>query len=117
MIICEFCVQYRIDGKCELGLNIPKQMGCREFDPGLERFCANPNDFVNPGQIKQMATFFGIKGTELKKVQQMAARGEKARLLSSDLKPDTLQVRNDSGAKIALADAVAKLDGRFGEEV
>ena len=94
MIICEFCLQYRADGKCELGLNIPKQMSCREFDPGLEKFCSNPNDFVNPGQIKQMATFFGIKGTELKKVQAMAARGEETRLKPPAIPADPLNINN-----------------------
>jgi len=54
-------------------------MSCREFTPGLESFCANPNDFVNPGQIIQMASFFGLKGMELKKVKLMAALAENAR--------------------------------------
>ena len=94
MIICEFCLQYRQDGKCELGLNIPKQMSCREFDPGLEKFCSNPNDFVSLGQIKQMATFFGIKGTELKKVQVMATRGEETRLKPAEISADPLNVNN-----------------------
>jgi hypothetical protein len=80
MIICEFCLQYRKSGDCTLGLNIPKGMGCREFDPGIEKFCSNPNDFVSPAQIIQMATFFGIKGMELKKVKLIAAREEKNRL-------------------------------------
>ena len=88
MIICEFCLQYQKDGKCGLGLNIPRQMSCREFDPGLEKFCSNPNDFVSPGQIKQMATFFGIRGKELKKVQLMAARGEEMRLKVPVLQQD-----------------------------
>jgi hypothetical protein len=80
MIICEFCLQFGINGKCTLDLNIPKGMGCREFDPGIEKFCSNPGDFVSPAQIIQMATFFGIKGAELKKVKLVAAREEKARL-------------------------------------
>lgn len=79
MIVCDFCIQYRQDSKCGLGLNIPKAMGCREFDPAMERFCSNPNDFVSPSQIVQMATFFGLKGKELKKVKLMAAREESAR--------------------------------------
>lgn len=54
-------------------------MGCREFDPAMERFCSNPNDFVSPGQIVQMATFFGVKGRELRKVKLMAAREESTR--------------------------------------
>jgi hypothetical protein len=74
MIVCEFCLQYKPDGKCGLGLNIAKGMSCREFGPGMERFCANPKDFVSPSQIIQMATFFGMKGTELKKVKLMAKR-------------------------------------------
>lgn len=79
MIICEFCLQYGPDGKCRLGLNIAKAMSCREFGPGIERFCSNPNDFVDPRQIIQMATYFGMKGTELKKVKRMAASEESSR--------------------------------------
>ena len=79
MIVCEFCTQYQQDGKCGVGLNIPKGMGCREFYPGIEKFCADPKDFVSSGQLIQMATFFGIKGTELKKVKLMAARAESTR--------------------------------------
>jgi hypothetical protein len=77
MIICEFCLHYRKEGKCELGLNIPKGMSCREFDASLEGFCSNPNDFVNASQIIKMAAFFGIKRTELKKVTLMAVREER----------------------------------------
>ena len=79
MIVCEFCVHYSQDGKCKLGLNIPKGMSCREFGPGMEKFCANPGDFVSPSQIMQMATFFGFKKMELKKVKLMATREESAR--------------------------------------
>jgi hypothetical protein len=79
MIICEFCLQYRNNRECSFGLNIPKAMGCREFDPGIEKFCADPKDFKSPGQIIEMATFFGIKGTELKKVKLIAKREEKIR--------------------------------------
>ena len=70
------------DGKCCIGLNIRKQMRCQEFAPGLDKFCSNPSDFVNTGQIMQMASFFGIKGMELKKVKLMAARAEETRLKS-----------------------------------
>jgi hypothetical protein len=80
MIVCDFCLQCTPDGKCQLGLNIPTGMGCREFSPGIERFCADPNDFVSPKQIIQMATFFGFKNTELKKIKLMAAREESARV-------------------------------------
>jgi hypothetical protein len=55
-------------------------MTCREFGPTLEKFCADPKDFVDPKQIVQMATFFGIKGPELKKTKLMAAREESIRL-------------------------------------
>ena len=79
MIICEFCSQYRQEGQCNLGLTIPKSMSCREFGPSLERFCSDPKDFVNPRQIIQMATFFGVKGTELKKIKLMADREESTR--------------------------------------
>ena len=79
MIVCEFCVQYKPDGKCGLGLSLAKAMSCREFGPGLEKFCSDPKDFVSPSQIMQMATYFGMKGTELKKVKLMAAREESSR--------------------------------------
>ncbi|MGA9996073.1 MAG: hypothetical protein WBP93_11705 [Pyrinomonadaceae bacterium] len=75
-IVCEFCMRYRPDGKCALDLKIPKGMSCREFEPGIEKFCSNPSDFVNPAQIIQMAIYFGMKGTELKKVKLMTARKE-----------------------------------------
>ena len=83
MIACDFCKHYRQDGECYLGLKIPKAMGCREFEPELGRFCSDPKDFVGPAQIVQMATFFGMKGSELKKVNLMAAREESARPLLS----------------------------------
>ena len=76
MIVCEFCLQYGPDAKCKLGLDIPKSMSCREFGPGLDKFCSNPRDFVSERQITEMARFFGIKGPELKKVAAMAAREE-----------------------------------------
>jgi hypothetical protein len=62
-----------------LGLKIPKAMSCREFGPGIEKFCADPKDFVSPSQIIQMATFFGFRKTELKKVRSMAEMEESAR--------------------------------------
>ncbi len=77
MKICDFCTQYRQDDSCALGRKIPKTMGCREFDPSLERFCSDPKDFVGPAQIVQMAAYFGMKGSELKKVNLMAARKER----------------------------------------
>jgi hypothetical protein len=90
MIICEFCLQHQGDGKCRLGLNIPKHMGCREFDPGIGKFCSEPTDFTNSNQIIQMATFFGIKGMELKKVKVMALREEKTKT-----RPKTVFVETD----------------------
>ena len=62
-----------------LGLKIPKAMSCREFGPGIEKFCADPKDFVDPSQIIQMATFFGFRKTELKKVKSMAEQEESLR--------------------------------------
>jgi hypothetical protein len=54
-------------------------MSCREFDPSLENFCSEPKDFVSHAQIVQMATYFGMKGSELRKVTLMASREENAR--------------------------------------
>lgn len=59
-----------------MGLKIPKKMSCREFAPTITSFCAEPTDFVDPRQITQMATYFGFKGVELKKVKVMAAQEE-----------------------------------------
>jgi hypothetical protein len=80
MIVCEFCTERKLDGDCGLGLKTPTGMGCREFAPGMERFCADPKDFVSPRQIIEMAAFFGIKGVELKKVKRMVIAGESTRL-------------------------------------
>lgn len=80
MIVCEFCLQYKQDGECGLGLKIPKSMTCREFGPTLEKFCADSSDFVDLKQLVQMATYFGIKGPELKKVKLMAAREQTSRI-------------------------------------
>jgi hypothetical protein len=79
MIVCDFCLQFRASGECALGLKLPKAMSCREFGPGIEKFCSNPNDFVDPKQIVQMATYFGMKGPELKKVRLMASGEVNAR--------------------------------------
>lgn len=100
MIICDFCIQYQEDGRCRFGHNIPKHMGCRDFDPGMEKFCAKPSDFVNAGQIIQMAAYFGIKGTELKKVKLIATQAEKSRLkaLSSKDYPLNHQEPLEQGA-------------------
>lgn len=79
MIVCEFCSEYRKDDSCGLGLSVAKAMRCAGFEPGLEKFCADSKDFVSSRQITEMATFFGIKGLELKKVRLMAAREETIR--------------------------------------
>lgn len=80
MKICDFCFNFELNGTCRLGLPLPKSMTCREFGPTLEKFCSDPRDFVDPKQIVQMSTFFGIKGPELKKIKLMAAREESIRL-------------------------------------
>jgi hypothetical protein len=80
MKVCEFCLNYKLNGECALGLKIPKTMSCRDFGPGINKFFADPSDYVSPNQIVQMATYFGIKGSELKKVKLMAAREESTRL-------------------------------------
>jgi hypothetical protein len=54
-------------------------MTCREFSPTLTGFCSDANDFVNPRQIVEMATYFGIKGPELRKVKLMASQEESSR--------------------------------------
>ena len=90
MIICEFCLQYEEDGKCGFGLNIPKQMSCREFNPGIKKFCSDPKDFVSSGQIVQMATFFGLKGMEMKKIKLMATLEEKNHLKPAVLQTDSM---------------------------
>ena len=82
MLVCEFCLEYKPDGECRLGLKIPKSMTCREFGPALEKFCSNASDFVDPRQLVQMATYFGIKGPELKKVKLMAVKEQTSRLNS-----------------------------------
>lgn len=79
MIVCEFCSHYGPDGRCKLGLTLPKGMSCREFEPGIEKFCADPKDFVSPNQIVEMATFFGFQKMELKKIKSMAAKEQVAR--------------------------------------
>lgn len=79
MIVCEFCLQYQQDGACRLDLKIPKGMSCKEFGPGMAKFCSDPNDFVDPRQIIEMAKYFGMKGAELKKVTQMATTEATAR--------------------------------------
>jgi hypothetical protein len=92
MIICEFCLQLREDGKCAYGLNKPSRMSCREFDPGIEKFCADPSDFRGAGQIIQMATFFGIKGKELRKIKLVAAQEERSRSETPAAPVDSLRV-------------------------
>ncbi len=79
MTICEFCLNLTGEGKCAIGLDIRKGMTCREFRPGIEKFCADPKDFVSPNQIVEMATYFGFQRMELKKVRLMAATEERAR--------------------------------------
>jgi len=76
MIVCEFCLHHMQGGECRLGLDIPKGLSCREFAPGIEKFCCDPKDFVNQKQVVQMATFFGFQRGELKKIRLMAANEE-----------------------------------------
>jgi hypothetical protein len=95
MRICEFCFHFGQDGSCGLGLKLPNGLSCREFSPTLEKFCADSKDFVNQKQLVEMATFFGIKGSELKKVKLMATQAESSRVQPPDspeaeLPPDDL---------------------------
>jgi hypothetical protein len=73
MTICEFCLHFS-NGSCGVGMNLPKTMRCREFSPGVEKFFADPADFVSPNQMVEMARFFGIDKAELKKVRIIAER-------------------------------------------
>lgn len=76
MILCEFCRLQQSNGSCGLGLKPPKKMRCRDFAPGFDRFFGNRADFKGRKQIKQMAVFFGLAGTELEKVLSMADQEE-----------------------------------------
>jgi hypothetical protein len=98
MIVCEFCLHYRENGECELGLKIPKSMTCREFGPALEKFCADPKDFVDMKQIVQMATYFGIKGPELKKIKAMVPQ----KLVSESSPSQRVVTSNEEEPAIAL---------------
>jgi hypothetical protein len=42
----------------------------------MQKFFDNPKDFVDSNQVIGMAKFFGMKGTELKRVKLMAERAE-----------------------------------------
>ena len=111
MILCEFCLQFQDDGQCSSGLRIPTRMSCREFDPGVEKFCSNPSDFTGVRQIIQMATYFGIKGNELKKVKVIAAREEQARATpraQADSAGTDGRYENEEAVKSFDADGVSK---------
>ena len=102
MMICEFCRQYQANRQCAVGLAMPKAMSCREFDPGIEKFCANPADFTGAGQLIQMSVFFGIKGVELKKIKQLAAHEEQARADAQALRVAALAIDPEAATGIAL---------------
>ena len=78
-MICEFCSHYAEDGTCRRGCKLPTGMSCREFGPVMGKFCADPKDFVSQNQIIEMATFFGFRKMELKKIKLMAAREQRTR--------------------------------------
>lgn len=80
MIICDLCSHYTLNGECRLELRIPKGMSCQAFRPTMEKFCADPKDFVSERQIIEMATFFGMKGSALNKVKLMASEEVRSRL-------------------------------------
>lgn len=75
MTICEFCVLQQADKSCLRGLTIPKKMRCLDFAPGIERFCQDPTDYKGGEQLHQMASYFGLRGKELKRVHELA-RGQ-----------------------------------------
>jgi hypothetical protein len=72
MTLCEFCILEERSGVCSNGRTIPKKMRCVDFTPSIERFCSSPQDFAGQGQLRQMATFFGLAGKELKRVLALA---------------------------------------------
>ena len=72
MTLCEFCALQQADGVCSRGHTKPKNMKCVDFTPGIERFCSTPADYAGREQLKQMASFFGITGKELKRVLAMS---------------------------------------------
>ena len=71
--LCEFCSERDAGGSCRLERPTPRAMGCRDFAPEMANFFANPLDFTGLAQVVQMATFFGLRGSEMKKVRAMAA--------------------------------------------
>lgn len=71
MILCELCTLQTTEKNCSRGHNTPTKMRCVDFTPGLERFFANAADYTGKAQITQMASYFGLKGKELKRVQQL----------------------------------------------
>ena len=77
--LCEFCTERASDATCRLGRPAPRGMGCRDFAPEMAEFFTNPSDFIGVHQVVQMATFFGLRGTEMKKVKLMATRAEQKR--------------------------------------
>jgi hypothetical protein len=50
-------------------------MRCLDFAPGIERFCQDPTDYKGGEQLHQMASYFGLRGKELKRVHELA-RGQ-----------------------------------------
>lgn len=71
MLLCELCSQQTAGKICSVGNEAPKKMKCVDFKPGIEKFCATPEDYKGKEQVYQMAVFFGLKGRELKRVQLM----------------------------------------------
>ncbi|HEY6400244.1 MAG TPA: hypothetical protein VI479_02465 [Blastocatellia bacterium] len=72
MTLCEFCALQKADGDGARGHRTPKNMKCVDFTPVIERFCSTPADYTGREQFKQMASFFGITGKELKRVLAMS---------------------------------------------
>ncbi|MDX2034006.1 MAG: hypothetical protein SF339_25255 [Blastocatellia bacterium] len=71
MTICEFCILQQEDKHCSKGHAIPKKMKCPDFTPGIERFCSDPADYKGRDQLRQIASYFGIQGRELKRVDAL----------------------------------------------
>ncbi len=83
MTLCEFCILQQSDGLCSDGLSIPKKMRCVGFTPGIEKFCATPEDYAGQEQLRQMALFFGLAGKELNRVLLLTDTVKSSEVLKS----------------------------------
>jgi hypothetical protein len=72
MTLCEFRTLQKVDGACSREHRTPKNRKFVDFTLGIKRFCSTPTDYTGREQLKQMASFFGITGKELKRALAMS---------------------------------------------